>query len=157
MSHGFSTNPLHSVHEGRNRYCGPFVIASILGVSSDEGARAIRKANPYCRRFEGGVKRTTDAHIRGTLFSRGFQTRQFEPAGFTPGRTTLRRFIIDSAKEREDRLYLISAGCHWRLLWRGQYACGLVGGPVCWSKAPNLGSKVRVAWLIKPPTTGGDR
>ena len=155
MIEGFATNPLRRA-DGCNRFCGPFVVASILGVSRDEGARAIRDANWRSCRFGGGVKGTYDYEIRKTLESVGFEMRSFRPADFAPERTTLRRFVVDSAKERADRLVLVSAGRHWRLLWRGQYACGLVGEPVCWSKAPNLGSRVRAAWLIHP-LKGGDR
>jgi len=107
---------IHSI-KGKNKFCGPAVVAALTGVSTDLGAAAIRK-----RSFQEFVKGTFTIHLLMTLLDFGLS--HFEHRGFN-GMTLAQFFKASASLRKGGRVFLVIAGDHFQLVKGNKFICGI--------------------------------
>lgn len=111
-------NPVNR-EKGMNRWCGPAVISSITGMTTDEAARLIRTLSG--RQMVTG---TSDVEMMKALSLCNVNIKcllQF-PKGKGP---TLTAWLRESqAMRTAGRVFLLVSGWHWQLISGRRYVCG---------------------------------
>lgn len=134
---------LQRVRQDTNRYCGPAAISAIAGIWTSEAAKLLRDVTERRK-----IICTTPEEVLTALRMLGYQERWLDfPEGETLGQW-LNVFAFEN-----DRLYLISAGCHWQVVDAEHYVCGKTILPIS-HKNPFVPRKAKIkgVWEIKEAT-----
>lgn len=119
-------NPVNRTKSG-NRYCGPAVISSVTGCTTDEGAKFIRTLSG-----QRAVRGAFTCHIIESL-RQHWGVRSHEHFHIRGGKTkpTLATWLRENRELlNPGRVYLIVAGNHFQLVSGRRYVCGLTRGVV---------------------------
>ena len=168
---------MHDVQRARggNRYCGPAVLSSLLGIDTDAGAQLIRETCPD--QHPRSVRGTSPRTLRRTLYAQGLDTEAIPWAVDADGGVCRRRSdtnildlfggeaqLIPARRPtlatwlrlmREwrtpGRVFLIASTRHWLLVSGRRYVCGLTGTVVS-VRSKSVKRRVRVtgAWEVIP-------
>jgi len=101
---------------GKNKYCGPAVIAALTGVTTDDAATAIRHHSK-----QRAVRGAQTTHLIRALSDFGLHaTNQTKVRGLT-----LNQWFKHSVKQRTaGRVFLVVAGHHFQIVTGRRYICG---------------------------------
>ena len=133
---------------GKNRYCGPAVVAMLTGTDSDAAAAAIRSVSG-----QRAVRGSSIQSVRGALAANGLMMckEPVDGVSSTPRKSALTLAGWQRCEERDKTAattYLLIAGNHW-LVTRGRnYFCGLVRQWVPLSQAPRRRARVTAVYVI---------
>lgn len=116
---------LHPIR-GKNTFCGPAAIASVLGLSTDHAARVLRSIS--------GDKRVTGvypAHFVQALRSLGCEVEHVHviPAK----RVRVRQWLETNISLFENQHVVIDFCGHYGTLLGGQYQCNMTGRSIHWA------------------------
>lgn len=129
--------------KGRNRYCGPAVIALLTGMTTDDASRLIRTISR-----KPMVTGTSTKEMLVALDYSDVLHKQV--LGHIPrdmkSRPTIAAWLETIQPEK---LYLVEAGNHWQLIGSGHFVDGIVKKPVpVTDKRARRRSKIKNAWLV---------
>lgn len=106
---------------GKNRYCGPTALATILGVTTDEAAFLIRKHSG-----QKAVKGAKTHHLVAVLREAGCKVRVYGGAFRKEDRPTVTQWLSTQAKALpSDRHIVLVHGNHFGTLLGRRYLCTL--------------------------------
>jgi hypothetical protein len=126
-----------------NRWCGPAVVSSLMGIDTDHAARLIRQVTG-----KANCTRTTHSVIMETLMRAGFRLDVKLIRGSRDG-ITLAQWLRDSKDARgQGRVFLVAAGSHWQLIEGDQYVCGLTKDVVT-LRHPRVRTRGRVTFVAE--------
>ena len=114
-------NPVNRTKNG-NRYCGPAVISSVTGCTTDEGAKFIRTLSG-----QRAVRGSFTCHVIESL-RQHWGVRSHEHFHIRSGQTkpTLATWLRENRELlKPGRVYLIVAGHHFQLVSGRKYVCGI--------------------------------
>ena len=114
-------NPVNRTKNG-NRYCGPAVISSVTGCTTDEAAKFIRALSG-----QRAVRGAYTCHVIESL-RQHWGVRSHEHFHIRSGQTkpTLATWLRENRELlKPGRVYLIVAGHHFQLVSGRRYVCGI--------------------------------
>lgn len=116
---------LHLIR-GKNSFCGPSAIATVLGLTTDHAARVLRSFS--------GEKRVTGvypAHLVQALCALGCDVEyvQVLPAE----RVRVRQWLETNSRLFENQHVVIDFSSHFGTLLGGQYQCSMTRSPIHWA------------------------
>ncbi len=142
---------LEEIPTGGNRFCGPAAIAAITGCTPQEAADRLapiinRHAAPHRRRRTGDTVRSTTAlHLKVVLAQYAFhliaRKKKYR-------RETFRNWANRTEGWRRDRIFLVLAGRHWRVVHGWRTVCGQRRTPCHTNSAVTPGSIVKEVYEI---------
>ena len=139
---------LEPIPGSRNRYCGPAAVAAITGLHPDDAANelAVEVSRFRGRRRSGravGLTYVVEVHrvlerlgYRVTKKSRKYRAERF------------RDWANRTLGWRRDRLFLVVAGKHWRVVKGWKTVCGIRRTPCHTNSAAKPGSIVTDVYEI---------
>jgi hypothetical protein len=132
---------------GKNRYCGPAVVAMLIGVDTDEAARRIRQATGL-----QAVKGTYPGELAKTLAASGLTMTRLRISGVSSvakDSITLAGWARCEARDKTAATtYLVLAGHHWLVTRGRQYFCGQVRQWIPLTQAPHRRARVSAVFAI---------
>ena len=116
---------LHPIR-GKNTFCGPSAIATVLGLTTDHAARVLRSIS--------GDKRVTGVyptHLVQALCALGCDVEyvQVLPAE----RVRVRQWLESNARLFENQHVVIDFSSHFGTLLGGHYQCSMTRSPIYWA------------------------
>jgi hypothetical protein len=133
---------LYNVHKDGNKFCGPSAIAAILGTGTQRAAQVIRQTSGARQ-----VKGTTSNQMRMAFAH--FNVRMDRQRGELAAnhRERFDAWAKRTHADRGDRIYLVAAGRHWRVVQGWNYVCGIV--PVVTTMAHAYKPKSQVSCVFE--------
>jgi len=142
----FNSKAPHCI-AGKNRYCGPAVVAVLTGTDTDEAARRIRQATGL-----SAVKGTYANEIAKTLHASGLTMTRLRVPGVSciaKASITLAGWARCEARDKTAATtYLVAAGNHWLVTRGRKYFCGQVRQWVPLTQAPHRRARVTEVFAI---------
>lgn len=136
------TPQLHRL-SGKNGFCGPTAMASVLGISTDHAARIIRSIS--------GDKRVTgvhDSHLWKALMDAGCKPEYHRFAGTRTPLLPASEWVQVHRALFETKHVIIVFGHHYGTLLGGQYQCSLTRRLVPLEEMPQAHEKVESCIVI---------
>ena len=136
------TPQLHPI-AGKNRFCGPTALASVLGITTDHAARLIRKFS--------GDKRVTgvyETHLLKALAAAGCKSEYHNGAGEGGAMLSAREWVKAHRALFASTHVIISFGRHYGTLLGEHYQCSLTHRMVPLTEMPQGHELVRCYFVI---------
>lgn len=131
---------LHEV-TGKNRYCGPTAIATVLGVSTDHAAAMIRQQSG-----KRSVRGTATRHLIGALREAGCTVKHWQQYPKADAKT-LAQFVKGSLPLRRQHVIVV-AGNHYMTIFGRRALCSMTKREtVALADMPKRRAKV-LEWLV---------
>ena len=127
-----------------NRYCGPAAMSAILGITTDEAAATLREVTG--RR---SIKCTHGYEIHSALQMYGVRMQQNYREVVQHKGESFRNWAKRTIEHRGfDRVFLVSAGKHWRVVQGWNQVCGIVKSVSTIANAHAKGSIVKAVYEV---------
>ena len=136
------TPQLHPI-AGKNRFCGPTALASVLGISTDHAARLIREFS--------GDKRVTgvyDVHLSKALAAAGCKAEYHYGVGEGCAMLTASEWVQAHRALFASKHVIINFGRHYGTLLGAHYQCSLTRAKVSLQEIPQAHKKVECFFAI---------
>lgn len=115
----FNIQPVNRAPKG-NVYCGPAVVSAITGCSTDDAVAIIKQRWP-----ERVIRGTATREVLHALRHLGYDGHRVD-SGRRRGEETLLAWAKRTHADRgRERVFLVNAGNHWRVVQGWQCVCGI--------------------------------
>lgn len=135
---------LHPVR-GRNKHCGPAVIAGLTGMSTDAAAGLLRAQTGRAQ-----IKATTAREVIDTLRGLNYWVERFQMYPKESGAPTLGDWLTFYTAPGRARTWLIATSKHWQIVSGEELVCSKNKDPSPWRdlKKKWLREPVRMTWAV---------
>lgn len=129
---------------GRNRYCGPAVVAALTGKTTDEAAFLLRQATG-----RGRILSVRPIELIGVLESLNFLVERFQLFDLKRDGPILKQWLQAFTAPGMGAFLVATVG-HFQIVSRGVLACSRQQTPVHWKDIPDrrLTKRVRAVWMV---------
>jgi hypothetical protein len=136
---------LKPVNKNGNRYCGPAVISSLTGMTTDDAAATIRRVTNV-----RAVRGVAIWQMRRVLDELGYIALPVAEIDLTAKPTLAAWLRASRARRTAGRMFMVIAGHHWQLISGRRYVCGRTVQIVSIrDKQVKRRARVRLVWEIK--------
>lgn len=114
---------IHNVNKKNrgNKWCGPAAMSAVLGIDTDQAAATLREVTGRDR-----ITSTYDHWMNQAFNKHGVKMTRARDEIAPKRRETLTAWAKRTHAERGDRIFLVSAGRHWRVHQGWNQVCGIV-------------------------------